>query len=116
VGWKRELTGGAHASVRGEREGAKDGRQESKKKMYYVKYAKGARGPMWQPGLAGLISIGKFKGFWFLNLNRFHNLARLWEFLQGDLEGIWTQGFFLNSSRLLKDFWKIQYAMPWMQP
>jgi hypothetical protein len=51
-----------------------------------------------------------------LNLNRFQNLARLWEFLHGDLEGIWTQGFFLNSSRLLKNFLKIQYAMPWMQP
>jgi hypothetical protein len=23
---------------------------------------------------------------------------------------------FLNSSRILKDFWKIQYVMPWMQP
>jgi hypothetical protein len=31
-------------------------------------------------------------------------LARICEFLQGDLEGIWTQGFFLNSSRILKDF------------
>jgi hypothetical protein len=43
---------------------------------------------------------------------RFLNLSRLWKFAQGDLGGIWTQGFFLNSSRLLMDFRKIQYAMP----
>jgi hypothetical protein len=42
----------------------------------------------------------------------FLNLPRLWKFAQGDLGGIWTQGFFLNSSRLLKDFRKIQYSMP----
>jgi hypothetical protein len=34
----------------------------------------------------------------------FWNLARLGENLQGDLGGIWRWGFFLNSSRLLKDF------------
>jgi hypothetical protein len=34
------------------------------------------------------------------------NLARLGKILQGDLEGIWTHGFFLNSSRPLKDFRK----------
>jgi hypothetical protein len=42
----------------------------------------------------------------------FLNLPRLWKFVQGDLGGILTQGFFLNSSRTLKDFRKIQYAMP----
>jgi hypothetical protein len=67
--------------VRGEREGAEDGRHESNKKTYYVKYARGAGGPsgpirgtmackrggpVWWPGLAGLISIGKnSKGFYF---------------------------------------------------
>jgi hypothetical protein len=76
VGWERELTGGAHASARREREGAEDGRHESKKKTYYVKYAKGARGPsgsmrgttaserggpVQRPGLARLISIGKIQ-------------------------------------------------------
>jgi hypothetical protein len=45
TGWKRELTGRALASVRGERQVAEDGRRESKKKTYSVKYAKGARGP-----------------------------------------------------------------------
>jgi hypothetical protein len=33
----------------------------------------------------------------------FLNLPSLWKFAQGDLGGILTQGFFLNSSRLLKD-------------
>jgi hypothetical protein len=72
----------------------------------------------WSGGLGwpGRFVQEEFKGFWFSNLNRFQNLARLWEFLKGDLEGIWTQGFFLNSFRLLKDFRKIQYAMPWLQP
>jgi hypothetical protein len=45
AGWERELTGGAHASVRGEREDVEDGRHESKKKMYSVEYTKGARRP-----------------------------------------------------------------------
>jgi hypothetical protein len=37
----------------------------------------------------------------------FLNLPRLWKFVEGDLGGILTWGFFLNSSRLLKDFRKI---------
>jgi hypothetical protein len=37
----------------------------------------------------------------------FLNLPRLWKFAQGDLGGILMWGFFLNSSRLLKDFRKI---------
>jgi hypothetical protein len=68
-----ELTGGAHVSARGEREGIEDGRRESKKKAYSVKYVKGAcgssrsmrgtmacerGGPAWRPGL---ISIGKIQ-------------------------------------------------------
>jgi hypothetical protein len=43
--------------------------------------------------------------------NGFLNLPRLWKFTQGDLGGIWTQGFFLNSSMLLKYFRKMKYAM-----
>jgi hypothetical protein len=39
------------------------------------------------------------------------NIPRLWKFVQGDLGGILTWGFFLNSSRLLKDFRKMKYAM-----
>jgi hypothetical protein len=30
--------------------------------------------------------------------------GKLWKFAQGDFEGILTWGFFLKSSRLLKDF------------
>jgi hypothetical protein len=37
----------------------------------------------------------------------FLNLPRLWKFVEGDLGGILRWGFFLNSSRLLKDFRKI---------
>jgi hypothetical protein len=37
----------------------------------------------------------------------FLNLPRLWKFAQGKLGGILTWGFFLNSSKLLKDFRKI---------
>jgi hypothetical protein len=37
----------------------------------------------------------------------FLNLQRLWKFVQGDLGGILMWGFFLNSSRHLKDFRKI---------
>jgi hypothetical protein len=40
---KKKLTRWVHASVRGEREGADDGRRESKKKTYFRKYANGAR-------------------------------------------------------------------------
>jgi hypothetical protein len=45
VGWRKELTSGAHASARGEREGAENGRRESKKKTSSAKYAKGTSGP-----------------------------------------------------------------------
>ncbi len=41
---KKKLTSGVHASAREEREGADDGRRESKKKTYFCKYANGARG------------------------------------------------------------------------
>jgi hypothetical protein len=37
----------------------------------------------------------------------FLNLPRLWKFVEGDLGGILTLGFFLISSRILKDFRKI---------
>jgi hypothetical protein len=45
AGWRKELTSGAHASARGEREGAENGRCESKKKTSFAKYAKGTHGP-----------------------------------------------------------------------
>jgi hypothetical protein len=34
-------------------------------------------------------------------------IARLWKIVEGDLGGILTGDFFLNSSRLLMDFRKI---------
>jgi hypothetical protein len=37
----------------------------------------------------------------------FLNIKRLWKFVGGDLGGILVWGFFLNSSRLLKDFRKV---------
>jgi hypothetical protein len=43
---------------------------------------------------------------------RFLNLPRLWKFAQGNLGGILTWRFFLNSSRLLKYFRKMKYGMP----
>jgi hypothetical protein len=48
-------------------------------------------------------SEGKF----FSEKNGFLNLPRLWKFAQGDLGGILRWVFFLNYSRLLKDFRKI---------
>jgi hypothetical protein len=44
VGWERELTGGAHASARGEREDIEDGRQESKKKRILLNTPKARAG------------------------------------------------------------------------
>ena len=48
----------------------------------------------------------------FSNKNWILNLPRLGKFVEGDLGGILTRGFFLNSSGLLKDFRKMKYAMP----
>jgi hypothetical protein len=44
----------------------------------------------------------KLKKNSFLIKIEFLNVPRLWKFAQRDLGGIWTQGFFLNSSRHLK--------------
>jgi hypothetical protein len=54
----------------------------------------------------------KLKKISFLIKIEFLNTPRLWKFAQGDLGGIWTQGFFLNSFRLLMYFRKMKYAMP----
>jgi hypothetical protein len=43
---------------------------------------------------------------------KFLNIPRLWKFAQGYLGGILTWVFFLNSSRLLKYFRKMEYAIP----
>jgi hypothetical protein len=58
-----------------------------------------------EAGPAGLDPKREFKGKIDLWISMtFEILARLQEFLQADLEGIWTQGLFLSSSRILKDF------------
>jgi hypothetical protein len=57
-----------------------------------------------EAGLARLDPRKRFKQNLILNFKGFGILARLGEILQGDLEGIWTLEFFLNSSRLLNDF------------
>jgi hypothetical protein len=48
AGENKKLTSGVHASARGERVGAEDGRREIKKKTYFCKYAHDA------PRLSGL--------------------------------------------------------------
>jgi hypothetical protein len=61
----------------------------------------------WPLGRLGRIQGEKY----FRILIEFWNLSRLWKFVQGDLKGILKWGFFLNYSRLSKDFRKIQYVM-----
>jgi hypothetical protein len=75
-------------------------RQRKKREAGGAKWAKRLSGP-----------VGCVKNPFGIKIG-FVNLSRLWKFAQGDLGGILTQGFFLNSSRILKDFRKIQYAMP----
>jgi hypothetical protein len=55
---------------------------------------------------AGPIGL-KARGNSFWNKIGFLNLQRLWKFVQGDLGRILMWGFFLNSSRIFKDFRKI---------
>jgi hypothetical protein len=58
VGWEREQTDEAHALVRGgEREDAKVGKRESKRKTYSVEYIKGARGP--SGPMKGTVACGR---------------------------------------------------------
>jgi hypothetical protein len=54
----------------------------------------------------------KVEEIFFLRKIKILNIPRLWKFAQGDLGVIWTQEFFLNSSRLLKYFRKMKYSMP----
>jgi hypothetical protein len=73
----------------------------------------GRGGLMGQLGLLGrsgpkgrMATRPKVEEVFFLIKIKILNIPRLWKFAQGDLGGIWTQGFFLNSSRLLKYFRK----------
>jgi hypothetical protein len=111
-----KLMGGAHASVRGERKSIEDRKRKPKRKMYFERKPRvrrpdvpAERGGGRRARSASLGELGWIPGedsrkFWFLNFKDFRNLIELGEILQGDLEGIWTWRFFLNSSWLLKDF------------
>jgi hypothetical protein len=71
----------------------------------------GCSGPKVEGWLLGHLGQKlKEKSFW--NKNWILNILGLWKFIQGHLVGILIWGFFLNSSRLLKDFRKILYVMP----
>jgi hypothetical protein len=65
----------------------------------------------WADWLLGRLGQKLKKNYFRIKIG-FLNLPRLQKFVQGDLVGILIQGFFLNSSRILNDFRKIQYAMP----
>jgi hypothetical protein len=58
---KKDLTSGVHASARGEREGANDGRREIKKKTYFCKYANDVRAERLGPA-CGLRPAGEDRG------------------------------------------------------
>ena len=108
---KMDPTSGVHTSARGEREGADDGRRDSKKKTYFAKYAKAgaaerlgpacglrpageerASGAGWAEGRPGR-KVGraesKEKNNFRIKIG-FLNLARLWKFVEEDLGGILT--------------------------
>jgi hypothetical protein len=126
VRWKIELIGGPHLAVI-EGEGVVTGLRYVKKEMYFGQYATTVQARMgrararpagekaggWLGGEAGragwpLGRLGrKRRKILFRIKIGFLNLPRLWKFAQGDLGGILRWGFFLNSSRLLKDFRKI---------
>jgi hypothetical protein len=116
-----DLTSKACSSVRGEGQGAKEKSTNLKGKCIRknTPMAHGSNrlakevaayrmdGPVQgKLGWSGWIPGDDTNRNWFLNSNGFLNLAILWEFLQGDLGGILMWGFFLNSSRILKDFRK----------
>jgi hypothetical protein len=109
---KKDLISEVHTSARGEREGADDGRRESKKKTYFCKYANGARGlsglgrhvgfglrerrgasgsrlGRWPSGPQGRSGRKQGKRISELKIGVL-NLARLWKFVEGDLGGILT--------------------------
>jgi hypothetical protein len=106
--WQREAgrrRRARSALVRVEEEGGRLGRVGGK----IGRLEKKERGP-WLGRKAGRAESDGENSFpnkiWFLHI------PRLWKFSQVDLGRILTWGFFLNSSRLLKDFRKLKYAMP----
>jgi hypothetical protein len=89
-------------------EGGRKGKGGGLAQLAWPLEAKKAKWGGWPLGRLGR----KLKKISFLRKIKFLNIPRLWKFAQGDLGVIWTQEFFLNSSRLLKYFRKMKYAMP----
>jgi hypothetical protein len=80
---------------------------------FYPREERGRRGRLGQQPSGPQGRPGRKQGKRISELKiGFLNLPMLWKFVQGDLGGILTHRFFLNSSRILEDFRKIQYAMP----
>jgi hypothetical protein len=118
------LTGRPHMAVTWEREGVSAGVRNVEENTPFRKYANAGwvdwaeRGTGSLRGRAGQRGVGlgrmgrnpKKIPFWIKI--KFLNIPRLWKFARGDLGGILTWGFFLNSSRLLKYFRKMKYATP----
>jgi hypothetical protein len=95
------LTGRARLSVRGRWWGRLG--QKGERKRWAVAGPEGeeerwaAPGPEIENGrIQEIKSFRILFGMWIF--------GKLWKFAQGDSEGILTWGFFLKSSRLLKDF------------
>jgi hypothetical protein len=99
-------------------------RKRGKSEMGEVRWSMGARRPIYRAGggvprrwtryrpVAEIKRGRKWGKILFWTAIWFLNIPRLWKFVGGDLGRILTWGFFLNSSRLLKYFRKMKYAMP----
>jgi hypothetical protein len=119
-----DLTGGAYLAVTWERWNVVDGLPKLEEETPFGKYAKAAQAEWVERvhgglrgeagwGCSGLGRMGRNQRKNYFRIKfEFLNIQRLWKFAQGDLGGILTWVFFLNSSRLLKDFRKMIYAMP----
>jgi hypothetical protein len=116
--------GGAFLAATWERGNAADGLHKPEEEAPFGKYAKAAQAEWAERthgglrgeagwGCSGLGRMGRnrMKNYFRIKFE-FLNIQRLWKFARGDLGGILTWGFFLNSFRLLKDFRKMKYAMP----
>jgi hypothetical protein len=116
----RGLTGQVHSMALEEGDAVAMAWRRARRRQRSAGVGKGGRGrptgPDGPKGLVGRLAAGPIRPEAEKNPFRikigFLNVLRLWKFAQGHLGGILTQGFFINSSRILKDFRKIQYAMP----
>jgi hypothetical protein len=106
------LTGRVHSMTREKGGAAALARRRARRRWCSAGTDEGGRGrptgpggPKWLNGLAGCWAVGleAEKNHFKIKIV-FLNLPWLWKFVQGDIGRILTQRFFLNSSRLLKDF------------